>query len=126
MKSAIIAALAALAFAAPAAHAATTTVDYGGYEVSVTGPATGTVGAPSSYTATCGLIGQQFRCPYGEFRMFGGAINRLGEGFGTGSRGEYTFRGFGFYQMRYRVGASCIGSPRRACPIDVWLSTSVS
>lgn len=31
----------------------------------------------------------------------------------------------GLYSVRYRVGASCLGSPRLACPIDAWLYVAV-
>ena len=111
----------------PAPTLATATTTRGdGYIVSLTGPTTATVGAPTTYTATCGPAGQTGPCPYGEFRAFGGVINRLGEGFGRGASGFYVFRAAGSYSVRYRVGASCIGSPNRACPIDVFLSTRVT
>jgi hypothetical protein len=119
-------ALTALALAAPAAADTATTTRSDGYTVTLTGPTQGVVGQPSTYTATCGLAGQTGPCPYGEFRMFGGPINRLGEGFGRGATGVYVFRAAGSYWVRYRVGASCIGSPRLACPIDVWLYTVVT
>lgn len=113
--------VAALVLAAPAAAETVSTMS--GYQVSMTGPSSATVGVPTTYTATCG---GGFPCPYGEFRAFGGVINRLGEGFGRGAIGTYTFRAAGAYQIRYRVGASCPGSPRLACPIDLWLSTAVT
>lgn len=98
-----------------------------GYTVTLTGPTTARVGKPVTYTATCGPVGWTgFACPYGEFRAFGGVINRLGEGFGRGASGVYTFRAAGFYSVRYRVGASCPGSPRLACPIDAWLYVTVA
>lgn len=90
--------------------------------VTLTGPAPSRVGQPTTYSATCGGGAP---CPYGEFRAFGGVINRLGEGFGRGATGTYTFRAPGVYSIRYRVGASCPGSPRMACPIDVWIQTYV-
>ena len=104
---------------APLTSASTTS----GYQVTLTGPSTATVGVPTTYTATCG---GGYACPYGEFRTFGGVVNRLGEGFGRGATGAYTFRAAGFYSIRYRVGASCPGSPRLSCPIDVWLTTNVT
>jgi hypothetical protein len=113
-------ALAGTAGADPAATTSATTAS--GYEVTLTGPATARVGEPAAYTATCG---GGYPCPYGEFRAFGGVINRLGEGFGRGAAGSYTFRSAGVHSMRYRVGAACPGSPRMACPIDVWISTYV-
>lgn len=95
-----------------------------GYQVTLTGPDSATVGVSTGYTATCGPIGWYGSpCPYGEFRAFGGVINRLGEGFGRGASGSYVFRAAGGYSVRYRVPASCIGSPRLACPIDVWVYT---
>jgi hypothetical protein len=104
-----------------------TTTRADGYQVSLTGPATATVGVPATFTATCGPIGWYGSpCPYGEFRAFGGPINRLGEGFGTGAMRAYTFRAPATYQIRYRVGASCPGSPRLACPIDTWLYVVVT
>jgi hypothetical protein len=118
---AVVAAVAVLGFAAGAsADTASTT---SGYQVSLTGPATTQVGVPTTYSATCG---GGYACPYGEFRAFGSILNRLGEGFGRGAVGTYTFRAPGTYQIRYRVGASCPGSPRLACPIDVWLYTVVT
>ena len=109
------------------ASAATSSVTTSsGYTVSITGPASGRVGVPATYTATCGPAGAVAACPWGEFRAFGGPLNRLGEGFGRGAIGVYTPRAPGFYAMRYRVGAACVGSPRLACPIDVWLNTSVT
>jgi hypothetical protein len=125
----LLAVLAAIALFAPATAAASTstTTRSDGYQVTLTGPDTGLVGVASTFTATCGPIGWYGSpCPYGEFRAFGGPINRLGEGFGTGPMGTYTFRAPGTYQIRYRVGASCPGSPRTACPIDLWLYTVVS
>jgi hypothetical protein len=122
-------AIAAVALApTTAAVASTSTVTRSdGYQVTLTGPDTATVGVPTTYTATCGPIGWYGSpCPYGEFRAFGGYINRLGEGFGTGASGSYTYRAPGTFQVRYRVGASCPGSPRLACPIDVWVYTVVS
>jgi hypothetical protein len=103
-----------------------TTTRSDGYTVTLTGPTTATVGVPATFTATCGPTGQAGPCPYGEFRAFGGVINRLGEGFGRGAMGSYVFRAPGYYSVRYRVGASCPGSPRLACPIDAWLSVSVT
>jgi hypothetical protein len=115
------AALAVLGFATGAsADTASTT---SGYQVALTGPSSARVGQPTTYSATCG---GGYACPYGEFRAFGGTINRLGEGFGTGAVRAYTFRAPGTYSIRYRVGASCPGSPRLACPIDVWLYTVVT
>lgn len=124
MKKALTAVFCIAALAAPAAaDAATSTVTRSdGYTVSVTGPTTGTVGASSAYTAVCGYPARIGPCQYGEFRMFGGSINRLGEGFGRGATGFYQFRAAGYYSVRYRVGAACIGSPRNACPIDVFLN----
>jgi hypothetical protein len=117
--------LAAMVGAATASADTMTVTRSDGYQVTLTGPSTATVGSPTMYTATCGPIGWYGSpCPYGEFRAFGGPINRLGEGFGTGAQGSYVFRAAGAYQIRYRVGASCIGSPRQQCPIDVWLNTS--
>lgn len=111
----------------PAPTLATATVTRSdGYTVSLTGPVTATVGVPTKYTATCGPAGQTGPCPYGEFRAYGGPINRLGEGFGRGASGSYVFRAAGGYSIRYRVNASCVGSPRLACPIDVWLLTVVA
>lgn len=110
----------------PAPTLATATVTRSdGYTVSLTGPVKATVGVPATYTATCGPAGQTGPCPYGEFRAFGGVINRLGEGFGRGATGTYSFRATGTYSIRYRVGAACLGSPNQACPIDVWLTTTV-
>jgi hypothetical protein len=100
----------------------TSTVTKDGYTVTLTGPNSSRVGQPTTYSATCGGA----PCLYGEFRIFGGVTNRLGEGFGTGATRTTTFRAAGVYQIRYRVGRSCVGSPNRACPIDVWLSTSVT
>lgn len=115
---------AVLVMAVPVAASTVTRAD--GYQVTLSGPATAMVGVPAMYTATCGPIGWYGSpCPYGEFRAFGGVINRLGEGFGRGATGVYSFRAAGFYSVRYRVGASCLGSPRLACPIDVWLYTVV-
>lgn len=109
------------------AGAATSTVTTSsGYSVSIEGPASATVGVPATYTAVCGSGRAVSACQYGEFRAFGGPINRLGEGFGRGATGTYAFRAPGFYSIRYRVGASCPGSPRLACPIDVWLYTTVA
>lgn len=117
----VAAAVAVLVFATGAsADTASTT---SGYQVSLSGPATAQVGVPTTYSATCG---GGYACPYGEFRAFGSILNRLGEGFGTGALRAYTFRAPGTYQIRYRVGASCPGSPRLACPIDVWLYTVVT
>lgn len=123
MKKILTAMLCIATLAAPAVAAADTAsvTRSDGYTVTLTGPTTGHVGAASAYSATCGGI----PCAYGEFRMFGGPINRLGEGFGRGATGFYTFRAAGFYSVRYRVGAQCIGSPNRACPIDVFLGVSV-
>ena len=115
----------AAALAAPAAADAATVTRSDGYSVTLNGPPTAIVGQPTSFTATCGPAGQVGPCPYGEFRAFGGTINRLGEGFGRGASAFYTFRAVGYYSIRYRVGASCIGSPRLACPIDVFLGVSV-
>ena len=113
-------------WAAGVAFAQTTTVTRAdGYTVTLTGPATGKVGQASAFTATCGYPGFVGACPYGEFRMFGAGVNRLGEGFGRGASGSYVFRTAGAYSIRYRVPAGCVGSPRLACPIDVWLSTTV-
>jgi hypothetical protein len=113
--------------AAPAVADTATVTTSTGYQVTLTGPSTATVGQPTTYTATCGPIGWYGSpCPYGEFRAYGGPINRLGEGFGTGATGRYVFRAAGYYQIRYRVGASCPGSPRLACPIDVWLNTTAT
>jgi hypothetical protein len=104
-----------------------TTTRSDGYQVSLTGPTTAVVGAQTAYTATCGPVGWYGSpCPYGEFRAFGGVINRLGEGFGRGAMGSYVFRAPGYYSVLYRVGASCPGSPRLACPIDVWLYVAVT
>lgn len=127
MKSFLTLLLCIATLGAPAlASASTSTVTRSdGYTVSITGSSTGAVGMPSTYTAVCGMKDQTGPCPYGEFRMYGGTINRLGEGFGRGATGTYTFRAFGWYQVRYRVGAGCIGSPRTACPIDVFLTTVV-
>lgn len=124
MRKLFIAALAALSLAAPAtASAFTSSVTTStGYTVTLSGPDTAAVGVPATYTATCGGA----PCPYGNFRMFGGYINRLGEGFGVGATGRYTFRAPGFFTARYMVGASCPGSPNRACPIYVYGSTAVS
>jgi hypothetical protein len=108
--------------AAPEPPALTSATTDSGYEVTLTGPVTAVVGEPAVYTATCG---GGFPCPYGEFRTFGGITNRLGEGFGLGDTGTETFRAPGLYSIRYRVGAACPGSPRRACPIDVWINTQV-
>lgn len=121
-------AVAASLVAPAAASAFTSTVTRSdGYQVTLSGPDAAAVGVPATYTATCGPIGWYGSpCPYGEFRAFGGPINRLGEGFGTGATGHYTFRAAGSYQVRYRVGASCIGSPRQQCPIDVFGFTAVS
>jgi hypothetical protein len=116
----------AIGFSYGAWAATSTATRSDGYSVTLTGPGTGTVGVASSYSATCGYPGATGPCPYGEFRAFGGPINRLGEGFGRGALGTYTFRAAGSYQIRYRVGAGCIGSPRRACPIDVWVYTGVT
>jgi hypothetical protein len=124
----LLTAVALLAVGAAPAVADTATVTTStGYQVTLTGPTTATVGVPTTYTATCGPIGWYGSpCPYGEFRAYGGPINRLGEGFGTGATGRIVFRAPGYYQIRYRVGASCPGSPRLACPIDVWLSTTAT
>lgn len=92
-----------------------------GYTVTLTGPTTARVGVATTYTATCGVP-----CGLGEFRAFGGVTNRLGEGFGRGASGSYVFRAAGAYSVRYRVGAACVGSPRLACPIDVWVTTVVA
>jgi hypothetical protein len=94
-----------------------------GYQVTLTGPASARVGQPTSYSATCG---GGYACPSGEFRAYGSVINRLGEGMGRGATGTYTFRAPGSYSIRYRVGASCPGSPRQSCPIDVFITTSVT
>jgi|GEM_PF-3606190 len=94
-----------------------------GYQVTLTGPVSAVVGQPTTYTATCG---GGYACPYGAFRAFGGVINRLGEGFGVGATGTYTFRAPGNYAVRYRMGASCPGSPRTACPISVFVYTTVT
>lgn len=119
--------IATVLFASSALASTSTVTRPDGYQVTLTGPDAGMVGAPATYAATCGPIGWYGSpCPYGEFRAFGGPINRLGEGFGTGATGRYVFRAAGYYQIRYRVGASCPGSPRLACPIDVWLSTTVT
>jgi hypothetical protein len=104
---------------APTTSASTTS----GYQVSLTGPASAVVGQPATYSATCG---GGYACPSGEFRAFGSVINRLGEGFGRGATGSTTFRAPGTYSIRYRVGQSCPGSPRRSCPIDVWITTAVT
>ena len=114
-------ALAILVFAA-VASADTASTTYGGNTVTLSGPVAAHVGVPTAYTATC----YGAPCAYGEFRTFGGPLNRLGEGFGTGAARSYTFRTPGFYQIRYRLGAQCIGSPRLACPIDVFLYVSVT
>lgn len=122
--AALAAVLASLVLAAPAAASTSTVTRSDGYRVTLTGPDTATVGTPATYTAKCGPVGYyDYACPYGSFRAYGGTINSLGEGFGTGPMGTYSFRTAGTYQIRYRVGASCIGSPRLACPIDVWVYT---
>ena len=89
-----------------------------GYRVTLTGPDRARVGVPAVYTATCGGA----PCSFGEFRAFGGVTNRLGEGFGRGAFGNWTPRAPGLYSIRYRLGMTC---GRSACPIDVWLTTSV-
>lgn len=124
MKKILTAVLCIATLAVPAvASAATSTVTRSdGYTVTMTGPTTGKVGTASGYTATCGYPSSMGPCPYGDFRMFGGTINRLGEGFGQGAMGFYTFRAPGFYSARYRLGANCIGSTRQACPIDVFIN----
>lgn len=114
--------IATLATPAAASAATSTTTRSDGYTVSITGPTIGKVGVANGYTAVCGYPGGMGACPYGEFRMYGGPINGLGEGFGRGAYGFYTFRAAGSYIARYRVGASCIGSPRLACPIDVYIN----
>lgn len=127
MRAACLALIPFAMLASTAAANTATVTRSDGYQVTLTGPATAKVGAPTTYTATCGPIGWYGSpCPYGEFRTFGGPLNRLGEGFGTGASGSYSFRAIGSYQIRYRVGASCPGSPRLACPIDVWVYTTVS
>ena len=93
-----------------------------GYRVTLTGPDRARVGVPTAYTATCGPAGFVTACQFGEFRAFGGPINRLGEGFGRGASGFWTPRTPGLYSIRYRLGMTC---GRSACPIDVWLTTSV-
>jgi hypothetical protein len=107
---------------APEPPALTSATTDSGYEVTLTGPVNAVVGTPTSYTATCG---GGYACPYGEFRAYGEIINHLGEGFGRGATGTITFRAPGFYSLRYRVGAACQGSPRLACPIDVWINAYV-
>jgi hypothetical protein len=122
----LAAAISTLALAPSAGADAVPTISAGttsGYQVTVTAPVSAKVGQPAGYTATCG---GGYACPYGEFRAFGGVINRLGEGFGRGATGAYSFRAPGTYSIRYRVGASCVGSPRLACPIDVWITTVVT
>lgn len=130
LTAALTAALAAICclLTTSVALAGTATVTRSdGYQVTLNGPTAATAGMSATYTATCGPIGWYGSpCPYGEFRAFGGVINRLGEGFGTGPVRAYTYRAPGFYQVRYRVGASCPGSPRLACPIDVWLYVAVT
>lgn len=119
-------ALSALAITATAGAdtAPTTSVSTtSGYQVTLTGPASAVVGQPATYTATCG---GGYPCSYGEFRVFGGVINSLGEGMGRGATASYTFRAPGAYSIRYLVAAACAGSPRRSCPIAVWITTSVS
>lgn len=117
MRNRIMATFAAVAAStfmfAPGAFGATAT----NQGVTLSGPDTAHVGTPAVYTSNS---------PYGEFRAFGGPLNRLGEGFGRGLQASYTFRAPGVYQIRLRVGASCPGSPRLACPIDVFVSTSVT
>lgn len=109
---AILAILAILGLAAPAS-AATSTVN----GVTLSCPDIGHVGQPLTCTGSS---------PYGAFRMYGGPINRLGEGFGTGTSGTYTPRAPGYYTARYSVGAACVGSPNRACPIYVYVGIPVS
>ena len=94
-----------------------------GYRVTLTGPDSARVGVPASYTASCGPAGFVGPCSFGEFRAFGGIINRLGEGFGRGAMGNWTPRAAGTYSIRYRLGMTC---GRSACPIDVFLSVSVA
>lgn len=108
-----------LVWIAEASAATSTVTTSSGYRVTISGPASATVGAPVAYTATCGGA----PCSFGEFRAFGGPINRLGEGFGRGPLGSYSFRAPGLYSMRYRVGMTC---GRQACPVDVFLTTSVA
>lgn len=120
--------LIACLFIAGVAFAQTATVTRSdGYRVTLTGPDTAVAGVSTGFTAKCGPVGYyDYACPYGSFRAYGGPINSLGEGFGTGASGFYVFRSAGFYYVRYRVGAGCIGSPRLACPIDVFLPISVT
>lgn len=126
LRRGLVLALLPLALCAGVAQADTSLTVYGDEMVMLAGPASAHVGEPAMFTAACGTVADFAACPLGEFRAFGGRINRLGEGFGTGFIGYYTFRAPGVYSVRYRVGAHCIGSPRLSCPIDAWISTTVT
>ena len=68
-------ALSALAMTASAGAGTDPTTTATNKGVTLTGPTSSRVGQPTTYTATCGGGAP---CPYGEFRAFGGVINRLG------------------------------------------------